>query len=128
MWANAVVSGLAPITIHAEYPKTGRKIVGDKPTVNFLPAASSKSDHFPAVLGTVIVYVVNGEERWFCFTATGALVTAVCVVTFIFCPLVIAPIVFPVAVKIGKSPFPHALGCNAGVPLFPSLLCRLHLV
>lgn len=101
MWADAVVSGLAPITIHAEYLKTGREVVGNEPTVNLLSAAPSKTDNLTTMRCTVIVDVVNGQERWFCFTATGALVSAVCVVTFILEPLVIAPSAFAVPIKVG---------------------------
>jgi archaellum biogenesis protein FlaJ (TadC family) len=102
MWADAVVSGLAPITIHAEYLKTGREIVGNEPTVNLLSAASLQTVvYIAAMLSAVIVHMVNGEKRWFCFTATGALVSAVCVVTFILKPLVIAPSAFAVPIKVG---------------------------
>lgn len=127
MWADAVVSGFAPITIHAEYLKTGRKVVGYEPSINLLPAAPSKSDHFAPMFCAIVVDVVDGEERWFCFTATSALIAAVCVVTFIFDPLVIAPIVLAVPFQIGETPFSHALGGNAGVPFFPPRLCCLYL-
>lgn len=127
MWANAVVPGLAPITIHAEYLKTGGKVVGDEPTVDlFSAAAVYPTIHVAPMLGTVVVDVVNGEERWFCFTAAGAYIAAICVVTFILEPLVIAPSVFTVPFKIGETPFSHALGSNAGVSLFPPLLCCLY--
>jgi hypothetical protein len=128
MWANTFVACFAPITIHAEYLKTGREIVGDKPTINLLSAAPSKSNHFAPMLCTVIVDVIYCQERWFCFAATGAFVTAICVVTFIFQPLIVSPVCLPMAVKIGKSPFSHALGGNPGVSLFPPLLRCFRLV
>ena len=59
MWANAAVSGFAPITIHAEYLKTGRKVIGNQPTVNFLTATAIHSSNLTAMLCAVIVDVVQ---------------------------------------------------------------------
>lgn len=82
MWANAAVSGFAPITLHAEYLKTGRKLVGNQPTVYFLPAAPLDAVvNVPTMLRTVIVNMVNSQELWMGFAATGAFVSAVCVVS-----------------------------------------------
>ena len=126
MWADAVVSGLAPITIHAEYLKSGREVVGDEPTVNLLSASAPQSNHLAPMFCTVVVDMVDCQERWFRFTATGALIPAICVVTLVLEPLIVPPVCFTVPVEVGETPFSHPLGGNAGVALFPPLLRCLH--
>jgi hypothetical protein len=73
VWANTVVT-LTPIAIHTECLKIIGEVVLNQPRIKDVSAALSGLQ-FAAVFSTIIFYVVNGQEQFIGFTATGTLTT-----------------------------------------------------
>ena len=87
MWADALVSSLTEIAVHAKNLKAWGEFSGLQVVVKIACAVA-----LLPVQVTIVVDVVNGQEQWFGFTAAGTHWPTVCGYDFIArpCSVVVA--------------------------------------
>jgi hypothetical protein len=122
MWANTAIPGFAEVAVHAENLEPVRVVILLKPLV-YLPSVN-----LPAMLGTVVIDMIQRKKRLNSFPATGAYITAIRSVSRILQLAIAKPLGFLRLLWIPLAPLCGTLRRNSGILCFPTLLRCSHFV